>query len=147
MNLWDSDWSVTLPGLIAGYGVLVGACGAAWYALKKRRLAGWTKTKGRVESYEQLHLSDSDGAHYNPTVVFADTFGRGISFTASNALWTRKVYKEGSEIPVLFDPNHPQRAVIDRWADRYTEVVYLYILSGFLITGAFGLACFFRFAG
>jgi hypothetical protein len=145
MNLWDSDWSITIPALIAGYGALVGLGGAGWYAFKKRRLARWTKAKGRVESYEELHLDDTDGARYNPIIVFADTFGRQVSFTAANAVWARKVYEEGSEIPVLFDPNRPQRAVIDRWAERYTEVVYLYILSGFMITGALGLACFFRF--
>ena len=144
MNLWESDWSITIPALIAVFGVFVGLCGAAWYALKKRRLAGWTKAKGRVESYQTQQRPEGDGLYYNPSVVFSDTFGREVRFSVE-ASWTRQVYEVGGEIPVLFSPHHPHRAVIDRWAESYTEVIVLYIMSGFMITGAIGMACFFRF--
>ena len=60
-------------------------------------------------------------------------------------MWNHKVYEVGAEIPVLFSPDNPRRAVIDRWAECYTGVGALFILCGFLLTGALGMACFFHF--
>ncbi|WP_091058419.1 DUF3592 domain-containing protein [Opitutus sp. GAS368] len=142
MNLWDTDWGITIPALIGGFGVVVGVVGACWYALKKRRLARWTKTKGRVECYETLP-AEGDGFYYNPRIVFSDTFGRDVRFGVE-ARWNNQVFEVGGEIPVRFDPSNPYNAVIDQWSDSYAEVIVLYIFSGFLITGAIGMACFFR---
>jgi hypothetical protein len=140
MNLWDSDWSIMIPGLIAGHGVLVGIGGAGWYAFKKRRLSGWTRTNGRVESYESV--PDEGGFYYNPIVVFSDSSGRPVRFRVA-ARWNRQLYEIGGPIPVRFSPKNAQRAVIDRWAESYGEVIMLYVLSGFLIISGAGLACFF----
>lgn len=138
----DLDFSVSIPASMAVFGVIVGIAAALWYQVKKRRLAGWSKAKGRVESYEEI--PDEDGGFiYNPTVVFPDTFGREVRFQVE-ARWNRKVYEVGGEIPVLFCPSSSHRAVIDRWAELYVEVIVLCILAGFILFGAAGIAIFFQ---
>ncbi len=140
----DLGFSVSIPLVIATYGVAIGVAAVLWYLFKKRRLAGWTRVSGRVESYEAIPGEDG-GFRYNPRVVFWDSFGREVRFQVA-AQWTREVYEVGGEIPVLFCPSDSRRAVIDRWAESYTEVIVLGILSVFMLSGAAGMAIFFHSA-
>ncbi len=138
----DFDLSVSIPASIAVFGVIVGIAAVFWYQLKKRRLAGWSRAKRRVESYEEIPNEDG-GFIYNPIIVFLDAMGREIRFRVE-AQWNRRMYEVGGEIPVLFCPSSSHRAVIDRWAELYVEVIVLCILAGFILFGAAGIAIFFQ---
>ncbi|MCB9991114.1 MAG: DUF3592 domain-containing protein [Rhodospirillales bacterium] len=105
----------------------------AWFAYDFLSIkAGGYKTTGTVSSYETTYDSDS-GTMYYPVVSFKDNQGRGHS--VKDRLGTgSEPYSRGEKVQVYYDPNDPERFVIDSfWRYMGFAFAFMGISSVFLV--------------
>ena len=70
---------------------------------------------------------------YRPVIEFKPSHGRAIRFSAGVASRPAP-YQIGDKVDVLYDPNSPQEARINRFTDLWFAVI-LFIFFGLFLTG------------
>jgi hypothetical protein len=131
---------LTTPVICAGFFILIGlgimAAGAATY-LKGRKMAEWATTQGRVLVSEIVASRGSErkfsglvqyeftvlGQSYrSQTVTPAELMG--ISDTGrGEAMQKVAKYPAGAVVTVYYDPQTPQRSVLERGGDSTTLIL------------------------
>lgn len=102
------------PAILLAGGVVVDAVGSAllvWgvrmLRTRRRDEAGGRRTTGRVVE-NRVEVDMENSRRVTPVVEFAGDDGRTHRF---EGLWsTQEEHAIGKEVPVWFDPRHPERA-------------------------------------
>jgi hypothetical protein len=84
----------------------------------QERLRGWRRADGTV--IELLKRRSPDGDVSVPMIAFKTAAGERVSFTASDAQ-RGSTYYIADAVKVLYHPDHPQDALIDTSARRWTR--------------------------
>lgn len=121
-----------------GVGLLLAALAIFFWLRTRTFLETAQKAKGTV--IRLVYSSDSDGGGgYSPVYTFRTISGQVIEVTdrlSSNP----HQFKEGQIIDVLYDPENPNRARINKWFNLY----FVPMLLGFLglVFGGIGIAVY-----
>ena len=93
--------------------------GGVWRtnAQDQERLTGWRRADGTV--VELLKRPSPDGDIPVPLIAFTTASGERVSFTA--AATGSSPYYLNTPVKVLYHPDHPQDALIDPSASRWTR--------------------------
>ncbi|KHK60890.1 hypothetical protein PI86_01665 [Burkholderia sp. A9] len=131
-------WNIAIVLILIaiGTGFLAGA-GAA--GLRQWQLARhYTHSTGHVvEIAETAHSPGARTSLYSAIVAFTTDSGRRVTFAQGSASSHPGLY-EGEIVNVLYDPVTPERAVIDRFWDRWgLTAILLAIGAPFLAAGLF----------
>lgn len=110
-----SDWLLVLVPLGLG---LVGAFFLTWGIRRYHRSRAWPLTTGTVTGAELRNPGPLDGtATLAPKVRYLASDGRHYEVTsAASDNLTR--YTAGRQVPVRYDPQAPERMVVDRAAQN-----------------------------
>jgi hypothetical protein len=114
--------------------ILVGL--ALFFWLRTRAFLG-TAQKAQGTVIRMVYSSDSDGGGgYSPVYTFRTMSGQVIEVT-DNISSNPPQFKEGQMIDVLYDPENPGRARINKWFNLY----FVPLLLGFLglVFGGIGI--------
>ncbi len=84
---------------------------------EQEQLLGWQRADGTV--VELLTRRSPDGERQIPLIAFTTPAGERISFTAKPS--TRAPYYVNDSVKVQYHPAHPQDAVIDTSARRWSR--------------------------
>lgn len=104
-------WGLELAGLI----LLATGCVLAW--AHWRRTRGWRTALGTV--VDQAVRAPTPGNPYDfPVVEFTSDDGRKHRCESDTGRYARPL-ATGTRVDVLHDPMRPERAVVDRFADRW----------------------------
>jgi uncharacterized protein DUF3592 len=97
----------------------LGIAGGAWRtnAEEQERLKGWRRADGTV--VELLKRRSPDGEIPMPVIAFTTASGERVSFTAATD--RSSPYYVAAPVKVLYHPDHPQDALIDTSARRWTR--------------------------
>jgi len=125
--------------MVSGVLLLLGA--AMSYHNTSAFLASAVQARGVVIDLEEQH--GEDGITYRPVVTFLDENKRLVRFT-SRLGSSSAAYTPGQTIPILYLPNQPEDARIDRFFEHWGMVVIMLVLGiPFFLVGAL-LALFGR---
>ncbi|WP_174909476.1 DUF3592 domain-containing protein [Burkholderia diffusa] len=128
--------AIVLVPIAIGTGFLAGA-GAA--GLRQWQIARhYAHSTGHVvEITESAQSSRTRTSLYSATIAFTTDSGRPVTFAQGSASSRPWLY-EGEVVNVLYDPVIPERAVIDRFWDRWGLTAILFAIGApFLATGLF----------
>jgi hypothetical protein len=128
--------AIVLMPIAIGTGFLAGA-GAA--GLREWQIARhYAHSTGHVvEITESAQSSRTRTSLYSATIAFTTDSGRPVTFAQGSASSRPWLY-EGEVVNVLYDPVIPERAVIDRFWDRWGLTAILFAIGApFLVTGLF----------
>ena len=97
----------------------LGIAGGVWRtnAEERDRLIGWRRADGTV--VELLRRRTADGNMLIPLIAFTTASGERVSFTVAAA--GSSPYYVDNAVKVLYHPDHPQDALIDTSARRWTR--------------------------
>ena len=121
-----------------GVGFLLAALALLFWLRTRAFLGTAQKAQGTV--IRMVYSSDSDGGGgYSPVYTFRTMSGQVIEVTdrmSSNP----PQFKEGQIVDVLYDPENPNRARINKWLNLY----FVPLLLGFLglVFGGIGIAVY-----
>lgn len=110
---------------------------ALFFWLRTRSFLG-TAQKAQGTVIRMVYSSDSDGGGgYSPVYTYRTMSGQVIEVTDS-MFSNPPQFKEGQMIDVLYDPENPGRARINKWFNLY----FVPLLLGFLelVFGGIGIA-------
>lgn len=82
---------------------------------------------GHVTQYEEYKKSSSDTGRYTYmyTPVAEYTTENGVTYTVKSSLSTNsKPYPIGGEVPILYDPINPQKAIFDTVGSVYGDLTF-----------------------
>jgi hypothetical protein len=85
---------------------------------EQERARGWLRADGTV--VELLKRRSPDGDILIPLIAFKTASGERVSFTV-NAGGRESTYYVSAAVPVIYAPDHPQDALIDPRARRWTR--------------------------
>lgn len=128
--------AIVLIPIAIGTGFLAGA-GAA--GLRQWQIARhYAHSTGHVvEIAETAQSSRTRTSLYSATIAFTTDSGRPVTF-AQGSTSSRPGLYEGEVVDVLYDPVTPERAVIDRFWDRWGLTAILFAIGApFLVAGLF----------
>ncbi|RQR29072.1 DUF3592 domain-containing protein [Burkholderia sp. Bp9143] len=128
--------AIVLIPIAIGTGFLAGA-GAA--GLRQWQIARhYAHSTGHVvEIAETARSSRTLTSLYSVSVAFTTDSGRPVTFAQDSASSHPGLY-EGEVVNVLYDPVTPERAVIDRFWDRWGLTAILFAIGApFLVAGLF----------
>ncbi|TGN97253.1 DUF3592 domain-containing protein [Burkholderia sp. USMB20] len=128
--------AIALIPIAIGTGFLAGA-GAA--GLRQWQIARhYAHSTGHVvEIAETAQSSRTRTSLYSATIAFTTDSGRPVTF-AQGSTSSRPGLYEGEVVDVLYDPVTPERAVIDRFWDRWGLTAILFAIGApFLVAGLF----------
>src|SRR5207244_2966689 len=93
--------------------------GGVWRttAEEQERFNGWRRADGTI--VELLKRRSLDGGTPTPLIAFTTAAGERVSFTAATDSSTP--YYVNTTVKVLYHPDHPQDALIDTSARRWTR--------------------------
>ena len=128
--------------------------GAVGFILVALAVFFWLRTRAFLETAQKaqgtvirlVYSSDSDGGGYSPVYTFRTMSGQVIEVT-DNMSSNPPQFKEGQIIDVLYDPDDPSRARINKWFNLYFAPLLLGFLGlvfggigiGSLVASVFGL--------
>ena len=97
----------------------LGIAGGVWQtnAQEQARLTGWRRADGTV--VELLKRRTADGDVPIPLIAFTTASGERVSFTVATA--ASSPYYVDTPVKVLYHPGHPQDALLDTSARRWTR--------------------------
>ena len=97
----------------------LGIAGGAWRinADEQDRLRGWRRADGTV--VELLKRRTAEGEVPTPLIAFTNASGERVSFTVAGT--ASSPYYVTAPVKVLYRPDHPQDALIDTSARRWTR--------------------------
>lgn len=130
--------AIALLPIAIGTGFLAGA-GAA--GLRQWQIARhYAHSTGHVvEITESAQSSRTRTSLYSATIAFTTDSGRAVTFAQGSASSRPGLY-EGEVVNVLYDPVMPERAVIDRFWDRWGLTAILFAIGApFLVGGLFAI--------
>lgn len=130
------DIAIVLIPITIGTGFIAGA-GAA--GLRQWQIAHhYARSTGHVvEIAKSARSAHSRTSLYSAIVAFTTDSGRQITF-AQGAASSHPGLQEGEAVNVLYDPVTPERAVVDRFWDRWgLTAILLAIGAPFLAAGLF----------
>ncbi|EMN5133739.1 DUF3592 domain-containing protein [Burkholderia contaminans] len=130
------DIAIVLIPITIGTGFIAGA-GAA--GLRQWQIAHhYARSTGHVvEIATNARSARSRTALHSALVAFTTDSGRQITF-AQGAASSHPGLREGEAVNVLYDPVTPERAVVDRFWDRWgLTAILLAIGAPFLVAGLF----------
>ncbi|MBI1301064.1 MAG: DUF3592 domain-containing protein [Alphaproteobacteria bacterium] len=125
--------SWTIIFLLISTGLAVGGYYAAEDMITKS--STWERARGEVVRFNQKSSSSDSGTSYSyySVVRFSSPLdGRSIEFEDSVGSSTR-MHDRGDKVNVLFEPNSPQKAIIDRGIFNWGLSVGLWFLSLLLV--------------
>ncbi|MCC7117645.1 MAG: DUF3592 domain-containing protein [Anaerolineales bacterium] len=79
---------------------------------------------GTVIGLEESSSADNGCCVYSPVVEFKTTDQKTYSFESGNASYP-PAYEVGETVPVLYDPQNPNTAQIDKWTERWLMPIIL----------------------
>lgn len=85
---------------------------------EQERLRGWRRVDGTV--VELLKRPSQNGDVVIPLIAFTTTSGERVSFSA-DAGGRESQYYVTAPVKVMYHPDHPQDALIDTFARRWTR--------------------------
>src|SRR6185369_15947345 len=109
--------TITALGFVATSAVLF------WALVRRHRRLYWAKSEGEVVEMD----ADSSGG-YSPVVVYEPSPGEKVRFSG-NVVTNPPRYKVGDKVVVVFDPDDPGGALIDRALEHYFVPAVLGFLS------------------
>jgi hypothetical protein len=116
--------------LILTLGVLAVIWAVLAYLVQRRFLSRAVRTTGVVESLNVERTSKS--TVYTPNIRFVTAAGASVTSTANRG--SSRSYRVGQTLPVLYDPNHPDKLEVntfwERWAMVATAVGTALVLLG-----------------
>lgn len=130
--------AIALLPIAIGTGFLAGA-GAA--GLRQWQIARhYAHSTGHVvEITESAQSSRTRTSLYSATIAFTTDSGHPVTFAQGSASSRPGLY-EGEVVNVLYDPVMPERAVIDRFWDRWGLTAILFAIGApFLVGGLFAI--------
>ncbi|KVG25618.1 DUF3592 domain-containing protein [Burkholderia diffusa] len=130
--------AIALIPIAIGTGFLAGA-GAA--GLRQWQIARhYAHSTGHVvEITESAQSSRTRTSLYSATIAFTTDSGHPVTFAQGSASSRPGLY-EGEVVNVLYDPVMPERAVIDRFWDRWGLTAILFAIGApFLVGGLFAI--------
>ncbi|KUZ33117.1 DUF3592 domain-containing protein [Burkholderia territorii] len=129
--------AIALMPIVIGTGFLAGA-GAA--GLRQWQIARhYAHSTGHVVEINESAQSSRTHTSplYSATIAFTTDSGRPVTFAQGSASSRPGLY-EGEVVNVLYDPVIPERAVIDRFWDRWGLTAILFAIGApFLVGGLF----------
>lgn len=126
-----------IMGLVFGFVGFILAALALFFWLRTRTFLG-TAQKAQGTVIRMVYSSDSEGGGgYSPVYTFRTMSGQVIE-VADNISSNPPQFKEGQIIDVLYDPENPNKARINKWFNLY----FVPLLLGFLglVFGGIGVA-------
>ena len=126
-------------GLVFGFVGFILAALALFFWLRTRAFLG-TAQKAQGTVIRMVYSRDSDGGGgYAPVYTFRTMSGQVIE-VADNISTNPPQFKEGQIIDVLYDPENPNKARINKWFNLY----FVPMLLGFLglVFGGIGVAVY-----
>ncbi|WP_175730638.1 DUF3592 domain-containing protein [Burkholderia ambifaria] len=128
--------AIVLIPIAIGTGFLAGA-GAA--GLRQWQIdRHYARSTGHVvEIAETAHSPPARTSLYSVRVAFTTDSGRQVTFAQGSASSNPGLY-EGEIVDVLYDPVTPERALVDRFWDRWALTAILFAIGApFLVAGLF----------
>lgn len=123
-------------GVVGGVFALVGALLAivGTYGVYSANDIAWNgeETVGRI--VEIRVNSSGRGRSYKPIYSFED--GKGIKHRGAHPIAaSRRLFREGEAVPILYDPEDPRRSVINTAWGRFAFVFLILFALPFLAVG------------
>jgi hypothetical protein len=112
---------MTAVALVFGLALLVG--GGYFVERQREFIAKSVAAEGRVIQNEEVHRTDNNGRGFSHTsyraiVNFTDRRGQVFTHHDDVAL-NPPSFSVGESVTILYDPQNPQKAMIDRGAKNY----------------------------
>lgn len=121
--------------LVIGLALLLG--GGYWIERQREFIAKSVVAEGRVIENQREQWSDSKSSHtsYRAIVSFTDQRGQVITYRDKIA-FNPPSFTVGQSVQIFYDPQDPQRAMIDRGQKNYLIPVIACALGGLFILGS-----------
>jgi Protein of unknown function (DUF3592) len=105
------------------------------------KIRNWNTASGTVVGYKEFQNQQGKQSSYLPQVQFASDDGKMITFASSNDS-SRRPYRIGATIKVLYAPGDPAKATIKSVSNLFLLPFFL-ILFGVAFSGMFLSMIFF----
>jgi hypothetical protein len=102
---------------LSAVAVLLLAWGASLARRQWQRTRGWRMAEGIVVD-QAVHALTPGNPYHFPIVEFVADNGRSCRFESSTGRYVHPI-PVGTRVDVLYDPERPETALIDRFADRW----------------------------
>ncbi|MBN2584276.1 MAG: DUF3592 domain-containing protein [Planctomycetes bacterium] len=119
--------STALNVLLLCVGLVVLGLGVALAAQAAVRLLCWRRTAGTVVGYRR------DEGCFLPVIEYLLDDGTVVRFTAGSGRGVRS-FKEGTAVPIFYDPGDPQRADLRTLAALWLTPVVLIAMGALFVT-------------
>lgn len=131
---WDIALVLIPSAIGTGFLASAGATGLRQWQIVRH----YAHATGRVvELAQNTHLSGPHTSLYSAIVAFTTDSGRAITFAQGSAS-AHPALHAGEAVTVLYDPVTPERAVVDRFWDRWGLAAILFVIGApFMIAGLF----------
>ncbi|AIO33186.1 hypothetical protein DM39_3240 [Burkholderia cenocepacia] len=129
---WDIALVLIPIAIGTGFLASAGATGLRQWQIVRH----YAHATGRVVELAQTpHLSGSRASLYSAMVAFTTDSGRLVTFAQGPAS-AHSTLHAGEAVTVLYDPVTPERAVVDRFWDRWGFAAILFVIGApFMIAG------------
>ncbi len=107
-------WIIFANLFLGGFCLWGGYAGYSSWKLEQEGM----RTTGIVVRLEESDSSDGGCCVYSPVVEFTTSNDQTYSFEGNNASYP-PAYEVGQEVSVLYHPNDPKTAQIDKWTERW----------------------------
>ena len=134
MNSTDSGSPIDL--LLVG-GIAAILFSVFGFIVNRRRYQRWVKTSGTIIEAIKVERISPDRPNmptYSPKVSFRTATGESVEFVSEVSSYPPPVV--GSIVPVLYDPNDPKEAELDRFMSKYLLVVVAFF-GGIVMVGIY----------
>lgn len=130
--------SVMAPILIASILFLIGAVGMfinwRWLMRNRKRKLMWLPSSGKVIDFSVSGSVGSSKSYY--PIISYERMGKSCSFQPSIGS-NRPTYKVGQDVPILIDPENPDKACVNYFSHLYGMPAFLFLFFLVFVLASF----------
>lgn len=140
--------AVALAAVFVFFGFVLITVGTVLHHKRERLFGGGERAEGVVVGFERVGSAPADQLAETflvPVVRFTTTSGESVTFHGSIAEPFWSDYRAGKRVSVVYDPEHPEAARVDTWAELWFAPFLLWLVgAGAIFIPPFTLYRHFR---
>jgi hypothetical protein len=124
--------AVALAAVFVFFGFVLITVGTVLHHKRARLFGGGERAEGVVVRFERIGRGPADQLEKKfivPVVRFTTSNGESVTFRGSIAEPFWSDYRVGKGVSVVYDPEHPEAARIDTWAELWFAPFLLWLVG------------------